>query len=86
MYVHRKVGAKGQVVVPEEIRRALGIRPGTEVEFDLREKEAILRKSNAREALEDFFNDLPKKKKLVIDSDALYDEEMEERHGALLRR
>ena len=86
MFVYRKVGPKGQVVVPEGIRKVLGINPGTEVEFDLRGNEAILRRSNARKNVEDFFNDLPKKKGLKIDLDAAYEEEMEERHGALLRR
>jgi antitoxin PrlF len=29
-----KVGAKGQVVIPKEIRDQIGIRPGDEVTFD----------------------------------------------------
>jgi AbrB family looped-hinge helix DNA binding protein len=29
-----KVGAKGQVVIPKEIRDRIGIRPGDEVTFD----------------------------------------------------
>lgn len=29
-----KVGAKGQVVIPKEIRDRIGIRPGDEVAFD----------------------------------------------------
>jgi antitoxin PrlF len=30
-----RVTAKGQVTIPLEVRRALGIRPGSEVEFQL---------------------------------------------------
>lgn len=30
-----RVTSKGQVTIPLEVRRALGIRPGTEVEFAL---------------------------------------------------
>lgn len=30
-----RVTRKGQVTIPLEVRRALGIRPGTDVEFDL---------------------------------------------------
>jgi AbrB family looped-hinge helix DNA binding protein len=29
-----KIGAKGQVVIPKEIRDQIGIRPGDEVAFD----------------------------------------------------
>ena len=34
MYLTRKVGPKGQVVIPEELRSEFGIAPGSEVFFD----------------------------------------------------
>ena len=37
------VGTKGQVVIPKEIRDALGIRPGQEVEFERRGDDVVLR-------------------------------------------
>ncbi|MHA6693975.1 AbrB/MazE/SpoVT family DNA-binding domain-containing protein [Homoserinimonas sp. A520] len=37
------VGAKGQVVIPKEIRDALGIKPGQEVVFERRGDEVVLR-------------------------------------------
>jgi AbrB family looped-hinge helix DNA binding protein len=45
-----KVTEKGQVTVPIEIRRKLGILPNTEVEFIVSGKNAILRKVAGRQA------------------------------------
>mgnify|MGYP005849401663 CR=1 FL=1 len=42
---------KGQVTVPKRIRDALGIGPGSEVEFDLDEGRVVLRKRVPTEAL-----------------------------------
>jgi len=30
-----RVGAKGQVVIPKEMRKRAGLRPGSEVDFEL---------------------------------------------------
>jgi AbrB family looped-hinge helix DNA binding protein len=43
--VSYSVGTKGQVVIPKEIRDALHIRPGQEIEFEQRGDEVILRKA-----------------------------------------
>jgi AbrB family looped-hinge helix DNA binding protein len=40
-----RVTEKGQVTIPKNVRRKLGIVPGTEVEFDLREDGAMLRRA-----------------------------------------
>ena len=32
-----RIGAKGQVVIPKQLRERAGLRPGTEVEFALEE-------------------------------------------------
>jgi AbrB family looped-hinge helix DNA binding protein len=40
-----RVGEKGQVTIPIECRKALGLHPGSEVEFEARGDELVLRKS-----------------------------------------
>ncbi len=86
MYITRKVGPKGQVVIPEQVRKELGIKPGMEVEFDVRDNETIMRLANRLKTVHDFCSFLPKNSLGKIDSDKLYEEEMEERHGHLFRR
>lgn len=43
-----RVTRKGQVTIPLEVRRALGIAPGTEVSFELDRDGARLRVAGAR--------------------------------------
>lgn len=38
-----RVTEKGQVTIPRNVRKHLGIAPGSEVEFELRNGEALLR-------------------------------------------
>ena len=40
-----RVGEKGQVTIPVEHREALGLLPGSEVEFERRGAELVLHKS-----------------------------------------
>jgi antitoxin PrlF len=37
-----RMGAKGQVVIPKAIRDRVGLHPGSEVEFELRDQEIVL--------------------------------------------
>lgn len=39
-----RISSKGQITVPVEVREGLGLWPGTEVEFELRKGDALLRK------------------------------------------
>jgi AbrB family looped-hinge helix DNA binding protein len=39
-----RISSKGQVTVPLAIRQRLGLAPGTEVEFVVRDAEVVLRK------------------------------------------
>jgi AbrB family looped-hinge helix DNA binding protein len=42
--VKSRISSKGQVTVPVEIRDQLGLATGTEIEFVIRDGEAVLRK------------------------------------------
>lgn len=39
-----KVTTKGQVTIPKQIRRFLGIGPHSEIDFEIRDYEVVLRK------------------------------------------
>jgi antitoxin PrlF len=47
-----RVTQKGQVTIPLPVRRALGIQPGSDVEFELDERGARLLVDSARAAQE----------------------------------
>lgn len=38
------VTSKGQITVPKKVREALGLQPGSQVDFEIRGDEVILRK------------------------------------------
>ena len=40
-----KIGERGQVTVPKEIRDRFGLRPGTKVQFDVVKGVVVLRKA-----------------------------------------
>ena len=46
-----KVGPKGQVVIPKEIRDAIGLRPGDEVTFALEGRSVNVRPAGAGRSL-----------------------------------
>lgn len=65
MYVKRTIGEKGQVVVPKDIRNYLGLKPGSEILFELRGKEVIIKHPlDPKKFVEDFC-DVPKKLKRI---------------------
>ena len=51
-----RVGPKGQVVIPKELRDELGIEPGDEINFWRDGDHVVLRPGNARPSLRGRFN------------------------------
>ncbi len=47
MNFKRVVGAKGQVVIPKDVREHLGIRPGSEIVFQVEGKDTIVKPSES---------------------------------------
>lgn len=41
-----RIGAKGQVVIPKDLRERAGLHPGAEVEFTLHDKSVVLRRAD----------------------------------------
>jgi len=72
MIVRRTIGSKGQVVIPKEVREHLGVEPGSEVVFEVREKEVVLKPSRASaEAVEEYVSIVTSKLKSRIDLDKI---------------
>jgi AbrB family looped-hinge helix DNA binding protein len=46
-----RIGSKGQVVIPKELRERAGLHPGTEVDFDLEGDRVTLVRRRPRRAL-----------------------------------
>jgi len=76
----RKVGPKGQVVIPKEIRRLTGIKPESKVYIALEDDKVVIKPKTG--GLKEFLSIIPpeKKKKMTIkDFDRWYEEELEEK-------
>lgn len=54
-----RVGAKGQVVIPKELRDQLGIEPGDEINFWLHDDHVALRPADHRRPLRGRFRGTP---------------------------
>lgn len=67
-----RVGPKGQVVIPKELRDQLGIEPGDEVSFWYHEDHVAVRPTSHRRALRGRFKD-------TALADALLDERAADR-------
>ena len=85
MYPNRKVGIKGQVVIPGELRQKVGLKPGSEVRFDYSKGRIIMFKEDSKAFWDDFFSG-PKISLKGVDLKKLYAGELEERHNVLLGR
>ena len=89
MMVKRTVGARGQVVVPIDIREQLGLREGTEVTFEAKEGEVVIKPAKTpQQIVEEFCSS---SRRIKIKGDPVkwikkrLDEQYEEEYG-LFRR
>jgi AbrB family looped-hinge helix DNA binding protein len=78
----RNIGPKGQVVIPKQMREALGLKPGVEITLEMRDQEIIIKKPQVRGSYTEYFitTSSPKLKKR-INIKELLNQEVEERNG-----
>ena len=80
MSIRRKVGPKGQIVIPKVFRETLGIKPGDEVLMEIGEKELRIRPEVKPEKfIEEFCSAGGKKLTRKIDLEKVLEERVEER-------
>ncbi|MBC7113151.1 MAG: AbrB/MazE/SpoVT family DNA-binding domain-containing protein [Candidatus Methanomethyliales bacterium] len=79
MSITRRVGSKGQIVIPKVFREFLGVRPGEEVVMEIVEKELRIRSEVDPEKFMEDFCFSPKKLTRKIDLEKVLGEEVEER-------
>lgn len=77
-----KVGEKGQVVIPKELRAQAGMKEGAEVTVELKDGEVVIRRARppASSYVEYFASTYSKKLGGEVDIKRLLEEEWIERH------
>lgn len=79
MEIRRKIGPKGQLVIPKVVREFLGIKPGDEVVMEVRGREVFIRPQMRPEKFVDAFCSIVDKKlKEKVDLEKLLEGEAEE--------
>ena len=80
MEIRRTLSEKGQVVIPKDIREYLGLKPGSEIVFEVKKGKVVIRpKTDPKKFVEDFCN-LPKKLKKKINIKRLIERQVEEEY------
>lgn len=62
-----RIGQKGQVVIPKSIRDELGLKPGTDVEFEMTDKGVLIHEHRDVRSLGGIFSDTGMAQKLLED-------------------
>ena len=79
MIIKRKIGPKGQIVIPEDIRKLLGIIEGSTVIFEILDGKIVLKSEKTPEdSIKEFLN-IGKKLTKKIDLKNTIGEQIEER-------
>ena len=82
MIVRRKVGPRGQIVIPKIIREYLRIEPGSVVEMEVREGVLLIRPVlKPEEFIEEFCSVSNRKLKGKVDVKGILEEEVEGRYA-----
>jgi AbrB family looped-hinge helix DNA binding protein len=78
----KNVGPKGQVLIPKRIRDALGLKPGVDVNIEVRGKEIVITKPRIEGSYTEYYTSTnsPKLKELV-DVKKTITEEVAQRHA-----
>ena len=78
----KNVGQKGQVVIPKQLRDAMGLKPGVEVILELRGDEIVISKPKIEGSYTEYYTttQAPKLKKLVNIKE-LINQEVTQRHA-----
>jgi AbrB family looped-hinge helix DNA binding protein len=78
----KSVGSKGQVVIPKQMRDALGIKPGVDVTLEARENEIVISKPKIDGNYTEYYSStrVPKLKGLINIKEIIV-EEVRHRHA-----
>ncbi|MGA3111822.1 MAG: AbrB/MazE/SpoVT family DNA-binding domain-containing protein, partial [Candidatus Bathyarchaeia archaeon] len=78
----KNVGQKGQVVIPKQLRDAIGLKPGVEVILEIRGDEIVISKPKIEGSYTEYYTttQTPKLKK-VVNLKEIINEEVAQRHA-----
>ena len=80
MKIPRRIGPKGQIVIPKIVRDFVGIKPGDTVLIEVREGEIVITPgADPREFVESFCSVVKEKLAEKIDLERLIESEVEKR-------
>ncbi len=77
MIIKRKVGPKGQIIIPKDVRELLNIKPGSEVLIEICNDEIIIRSNLSGQEFLKKFTETPKKLSKKIDIKHINDKQYE---------
>ena len=80
MRIRRKIGQKGQIVIPKVIRESAGIEPGDEILMEVRENEVVISPGvDPERFVESFCSVTERKLTKKLDLERLLEQEDEQR-------